>query len=119
MKKDVDWKSFVAELLDKLILTQGELAERLGSAQQTVSNWKNGSRKPGRYAMRKLLPLASEAGLNLKKYGIEEYESKTSETHKISDKSEAGLSTLINLYKKMPTEKKRQVVDFAKFQNLE
>ena len=59
MKKDVDWKSFVAELLDKLILTQGELAERLGSAQQTVSNWKNGSRKPGRYAMRKFRLLDS------------------------------------------------------------
>jgi len=116
--KDVDWKSFVAELLDKLILTQGELAERLGSAQQTVSNWKNGSRKPGRYAIRKLLPLASEAGLNLKKYGIEEYEHKPSEIQKISEGKEAGLSTLINLYKKMPADKKRQIVEFAKFQNL-
>lgn len=63
MTSTVDWAGVVAAVLDRLLLTQTELAERCKVAQQTVSGWKTGARTPGRYAQRRLVELAHEAGV--------------------------------------------------------
>lgn len=63
MANTVDWAGVVTAVLDRLLLTQTELAERCKVAQQTVSGWKTGARMPGRYAQRRLVELAREAGL--------------------------------------------------------
>ena len=59
----MDWAGVVLAILDRLLLTQAELAARCKVAQQTVSGWKTGVRTPGRYAQRQLVQLAREAGL--------------------------------------------------------
>ena len=63
MASTVDWGKVVLAILDRLLLTQAELAARCKVAQQTVSGWKTGARTPGRYAQRQLVQLAREAGL--------------------------------------------------------
>ena len=63
MAKTADWSKVAAAILDRLLLTQAELAARCKVAQQTVSGWKTGVRTPGRYAQRQLVQLAREAGL--------------------------------------------------------
>lgn len=51
----------VRRLRARLGETQAQLAERLGTTQQTVSEWERGARRPRRMAQR-LLRLAEEAG---------------------------------------------------------
>ncbi len=58
-----DWSGLITAMLDHLIITQIELAERCHVAQQTVSAWKTGRRRPGRFAQRQLMALAHEHGL--------------------------------------------------------
>lgn len=42
--------------------TQGELAERLGTRQQTVSEWETGHSRPRRMSQRLLRMVAEESG---------------------------------------------------------
>lgn len=50
----------VRRLRDHLEATQAELADRLGTRQQTVSEWETGARAPRRMS-RRLLHLVAEA----------------------------------------------------------
>jgi len=52
----------VRRLRRTLGLTQGELAERLGTRQQTVSDWETGTRAPQRLSRRMLRMVAEESG---------------------------------------------------------
>lgn len=49
-------------LRDHLDETQGELAERLGTRQQTVSEWETGHSAPRRMSRRLLQLVAEESG---------------------------------------------------------
>ncbi|OGV66935.1 MAG: hypothetical protein A3K19_03640 [Lentisphaerae bacterium RIFOXYB12_FULL_65_16] len=60
--ESIDWGGVVNAILDRLLLTQGELAERCGVSQQTVSAWKTGGRSPGRSAQRRLSQLTQDIG---------------------------------------------------------
>ena len=66
--REIDWTALVRTLLDDLVLSQGELAERCEVAQQAVSNWKMGTRRPGYRARRKLMEAARESGIDLERY---------------------------------------------------
>jgi DNA-binding transcriptional regulator YiaG len=52
----------VRRLRDHLDETQGALAERLGTRQQTVSEWETGSSNPRRMSRRLLHLVAEESG---------------------------------------------------------
>jgi DNA-binding XRE family transcriptional regulator len=52
----------VRRLRAHLALTQGELARRLGTRQQTVSEWETGARAPQRMSRRLLHLVAEDAG---------------------------------------------------------
>jgi type I restriction enzyme M protein len=54
--------SAVRALRARLGLTQAELAERMGTRQQTVSEWETGARAPRRMSRRLLRMVAEEAG---------------------------------------------------------
>jgi len=57
------WDSERVRLLrDHLAETQGELAERLGTRQQTVSEWETGQSAPRRMSRRLLQLVAEESG---------------------------------------------------------
>lgn len=53
----------VRRLRDQLGVTQAELAERLGTRQQTVSEWETGTAAPRRMSQRLLRMVAEEAGV--------------------------------------------------------
>lgn len=75
MKSKATWTKVTGAILDRLRLTQAELAERCGVAQQSVSGWKTGARTPGRSAQRHLVRLARAAGLSgaaFRPYPVEE-----------------------------------------------
>lgn len=54
--------SAVRSLRERLGLTQAGLAERLGTRQQTVSEWETGASRPQRMS-RRLLHLVTEEGV--------------------------------------------------------
>lgn len=97
-------------------MSQKEIAEKSGLAQQTISSWKKKSRRPGYYAIRKIIKLAEEAGIDLKAYGIE----KPGMPPDISKKNEKkeSLDELIKIFNNMSPEKKKEIIDFAKFKNF-
>lgn len=58
-----DWDgAAVRRLRDHLRATQAELAERLGTRQQTVSEWETGVSTPRRMSRRLLRLVAEESG---------------------------------------------------------
>jgi transcriptional regulator with XRE-family HTH domain len=63
--QSIDWAKLIMAILDRLVISQGELAKRCRVAQQTVSTWKKGKNPPGVSARRRLMQLAGEAGINL------------------------------------------------------
>lgn len=66
--KKVDWSALIIDLMESLVLTQANLADKCQVTQQSISNWKNGLRTPGVYARKKIRELASEANLKLEDY---------------------------------------------------
>jgi transcriptional regulator with XRE-family HTH domain len=66
--KDLDWTRITDDLLESLVFTQSDLAERCKVTQQSISNWKNGLRSPGVFARERLLELLNEANLVADKY---------------------------------------------------
>ncbi|MDP7741722.1 MAG: helix-turn-helix transcriptional regulator [Lentisphaeria bacterium] len=63
--KNIDWAKQVVAIMDRLAISQAELAKRCKVAQQTVSTWKKGTRRPNVFARRQLMKSAGDAGLNL------------------------------------------------------
>ncbi len=58
-----DWDAeAVRRLRDHLHATQAELADRLGTRQQTVSEWETGASTPRRMSRRLLHLVAEESG---------------------------------------------------------
>ena len=53
----------VRRLRERLGVTQAELADRIGTRQQTVSEWETGHSSPRRMSQRLLRMVAEEAGV--------------------------------------------------------
>jgi DNA-binding transcriptional regulator YiaG len=53
----------VRALRERMGLTQAEMAERVGTRQQTISEWETGARAPRPMSRRLLRMVAEEAGL--------------------------------------------------------
>ena len=70
--EEIDWPKLTDDLLEEMVITQSDLAERCQVTQQSISNWKNGVRCPGGYAREKLFELLEEAGLEKGSYKLEE-----------------------------------------------
>lgn len=66
--KNIDWSRVTNDLLNSLLYTQTELSSKCDVTQQSISNWKNGIRRPGVYAKRKLLTLIKNAGFKIEDY---------------------------------------------------
>lgn len=62
MSRDWDAEG-VRRLREQLGVTQAELADRLGTRQQTVSEWETGAAAPRRMSQRLLRMVAEEAGV--------------------------------------------------------
>ncbi len=59
-----DWDAeAVRRLREQLGVTQAELASRIGTRQQTISEWETGASAPRRMSQRLLRLVAEEAGV--------------------------------------------------------
>ena len=123
MASTVDWAGVVLAVLDRLLLTQTELAARCKVAQQTVSGWKTGTRTPGRYAQRQLVQLAREAGVSEPNIpypgtmapilGIAEQSPAKPAANKSADA--ALKAEWLRLLETLPEPERQELLDYARF----
>ncbi len=66
--KGIDWQRLIRDLTEELVCTQGELAEKIGSTQQSISNWSTNIRCPSKTKSKALLKLLKETNLVLEDY---------------------------------------------------
>ena len=66
--EELDWSRLTDDLLENMVVTQTDLAEKCKVTQQSISNWKNGVRSPGGFAREKLFQLMTDAKLNKEFY---------------------------------------------------
>lgn len=60
---DEDWSPSSVQALRRYVaMTQAELAQRIGTRQQTVSEWETGTARPRRMGRRLLTMVAEESG---------------------------------------------------------
>ncbi len=55
----------VKTLRQKLLMTQSELAEKLGMSKQMISNYENGLYSPSMTTIKKLMQIASENNIEI------------------------------------------------------
>ena len=67
---NLDWPKLISDISEALVLTQRELGRRIGTTQQSVSNWLNGRRIPSEAKAKKFFELAEEAGITLDGYEL-------------------------------------------------
>ncbi|MEI8078704.1 MAG: hypothetical protein WCH61_03625 [bacterium] len=123
MASTVDWGKVVLAILDRLLLTQAELAARCKVAQQTVSGWKTGARMPGRYAQRQLVQLAREVelpepnipcpGTAAPVLGIAEQSPAKPTTGKSADTAQKA--EWLRLLETLPEAERQELLDYARF----
>ena len=66
--KEYVWPDLIRDIISNLRITQSQLADKCMVTQQSISNWKKGSRKPGIYAQDKIFTLAKNANLETSDY---------------------------------------------------
>ena len=67
---NLNWPKLISDISEALVLTQRELGRRIGTTQQSVSNWLNGRRVPSDAKAKKFFELAEEAGITLDGYEL-------------------------------------------------
>ena len=67
---DLDWPRLIGEISEALVLTQRELGDRIGTTQQSVSNWLNGRRVPSASKAKKFFELADEANIDVSTFQL-------------------------------------------------
>ena len=71
-KKVRPYASLARDIRRKLGLTQVQAAERIGTSYNSWNGWECGRRDPQLIFQRLLIDLAEEAGLDPKRYGLED-----------------------------------------------
>ena len=67
---DLDWPKLISDISEALVLTQRELGEKIGTTQQSVSNWLNGRRVPSASKAKKFFELAKDANVEISGYKL-------------------------------------------------
>jgi len=67
---DLDWPRLIGEISEALVLTQRELGDKIGTTQQSVSNWLNGRRVPSASKAKKFFELADEANIDVSSFQL-------------------------------------------------
>lgn len=67
---DLDWPKLISDISEALVLTQRELGDKIGTTQQSVSNWLNGRRVPSASKAKKFFELAKSAGIPIDEFKL-------------------------------------------------
>ncbi len=116
---DINWQVLVNRLLTTLMLSQNELSELCGVSQQSVSNWKNGSRHPSTFAKRKLMELVEDSLLDLEGFqrkliAADKHEHFSSDS--LKDKSP---DIMLEVFEKMSASKRRELIEITRRKKAE
>ena len=113
--EDLDWSRLTDDLLENLVVTQTDLAERCMVTQQSISNWKNGVRSPGLFARKKLFELLDKSSLKVESYALKEGESSLKKPRKMQanlPEDVANFALKLSSYSK---KKRREAIAVAEF----
>ena len=70
-KKDLtDWSAYIVMILESYVLTQGDLGKKLGTTQQSISNWISGRRDPSPKKQEILHGIAAEVNVSVDDFPI-------------------------------------------------
>lgn len=61
----INYSKIVKELRDKMILTQSEMADKLGVSFASINRWENGTHCPTTSAKRKIIELCKKYNVKL------------------------------------------------------
>jgi len=115
-KKYLNWGALTDDISETLILNQTTLAKKCKVTQQSVSNWKTGTRNPGVFARSILRELAAEAKLDLEDYSIKPFQ-KTSATG-INEQEIPVPEEIMEFALKLgalPIKEREKIMDMAEF----
>lgn len=62
----INYPSLIKQLREELILSQTELAKRLGCSFASVNRWENGVHEPTYKMKRKIVSLCKKSGIEIK-----------------------------------------------------
>lgn len=71
IERSINWIDLVEAIMEKLVLTQSELASELATTQQSVSNWLIGKTKPRGQSAQKLFALSYIAQISIEYFTID------------------------------------------------
>lgn len=114
--KNLNWSSLTDDLLEILSMNQTDLSVKCKVTQQSISNWKTGTRSPGVYARHILRELAEEANLDICDYKAKpqkkvKNKAKTDQTPSISE----DILTFAQRLATLPNNQRNKVLDMAEF----
>ena len=113
--KDVDWARLTDDLLDSLVYTQKDLAEKCNVTQQSISNWKNGLRSPGNFAREVLLGLLDDAEIPRIKYYVEGLDSIRKKKQKAESQLPDDVASFAIRLSNYSKKKRREAIAIAEF----
>jgi hypothetical protein len=114
--KNLNWSSLTDDLLEILIMNQTDLSAKCKVTQQSISNWKTGTRSPGVYARHVLRELAKEANLKIEDYKVKPPKKVKSKAK--LDKKASVPEDILNFAQRvaaLPNNQRNKIIDMAEF----
>ena len=113
--EELDWSRLTDDLLENLVVTQTDLAEKCMVTQQSISNWKNGVRSPGSFARKKLFELVEESSLSLETYTLKEGETSKKRPRKMQANLPEDVASFALKLSTFSKKKRREAIAVAEF----
>lgn len=113
--EELDWSRLTDDLLENLVVTQTDLAEKCMVTQQSISNWKNGIRSPGPFARNKLFELLNESSLSRDSYLLKEGESSKKRPRKMQANLPEDVASFALKLSSYSKKKRKEAIAVAEF----
>ena len=113
--EDLDWSRLTVDLLENLVVTQTDLAEKCMVTQQSISNWKNGIRTPGSFAREKLFEMLEESTLKADNYVLKEGEKSRKRPKKMKTNLPEDVASFALKLSNYSRKKRREAIAVAEF----
>ena len=106
-----NWPQMVRDTMDSAFMSQVVMSDKLDVSQQSISNWLTGLRSPRVGNMPELMRLASDAGLDIRKYETNPELDRLTSYLKKNEARE--LVRIVELYSRMPGANRKKFIKYA------
>ena len=110
-----NWREVIKEVQEKLLLSQNELAEESGIAQQTISGWINYSRIPGAHSRRKLIEYLIKNGIEIEAFQLTDRNKVQISEKTAFHSSDLTEQRLLFLFRTLNEKDRQDIVDYTSF----